>query len=348
MHNSVFFKSVINSNSIFDSMGLLGHFLNETIGCEQICLFLMEDSQRQEPAAYSYNMLQVDTGQLQQLAVKAEFFERIPDGRPLRLDDTIDGISLAETSFHTIYPFHIKRNATYGTLLLCFQSQRSLTPEELQICRMNKLHMDQLIDKIYFRKQFLKEQSYESLFNTLRMKDSFTVDHCYNVAFYSSLLGEKLGLCPSELEQLKLAALLHDIGKLAIPDHILMKPGRLTDDEFDVIRQHPAIGYQLLKDLPEVKDILPIVRWHHERIDGGGYPDGLKGDEIPLLVRIVSLADAFDAMTSTRVYRSTLHVEEVRKQLITNVNTQFDEQLVMLFLEIIDEQMTMRTISTGE
>lgn len=329
-------------------MGLLGHFLKETIGCEQICLFLMEDSQRQEPAAYTFNMLQADTKQLQQLTVQADFFKRVPDGRPLRQDDTIDGISLAGTSFYTIYPFHIKRKSTYGTLLLCFQSQRSLTPEELQICRINKLHMEQLIDKIYFRKQYLKEQSYESLFNTLRMKDSFTVDHCYNVAFYSLLLGEKLGLSSSELELLKVAALLHDIGKLAIPDHILMKPGRLTDEEFDVIRQHPAIGYELLKDLPEVKNILPIVRWHHERIDGKGYPDGLKGEEIPFLVRIVSLADAFDAMTSTRVYRSSLHVDEVRKQLVMNANTQFDEQLVKLFLAIIDEQMTMRTLTLGE
>ncbi|GLX67976.1 HD-GYP domain-containing protein [Paenibacillus glycanilyticus] len=348
MQNSVFFKSVINSNSIFDSMGLLGHFLKESIGCEQICLVLMEDTQRQEPVAYSYNMLQVDSNQLQELAVQADFFERIPDGRPLRQDDKIDGISIAETSFHTIYPFHIKRNATNGTLLLCFQSQRSLTSEELQICRINKLHMDQLIDKIYFRKQFLKEQSYESLFNTLRMKDSFTVDHCYNVAFYSSLLGERIGLNPSELELLKVAALLHDIGKLAIPDHILMKPGRLSDEEFDVIRQHPAIGYELLKDLPEVKEILPIVRWHHERVDGRGYPDGLHGNEIPFLVRIVSIADAFDAMTSTRVYRSSLHVDEVRKQLITNANTQFDEQLVKLFLDIIDEQMTMSPLTKGE
>ncbi|MGO4106139.1 HD-GYP domain-containing protein [Paenibacillus sp. YAF4_2] len=348
MHNSVFFKSVINSNSLFDSMGLLGQYLKDTIGCEQICLFLMEDSQRQEPAAYSYNMLQFDINQLQQIAVQADFFERIPDGRPLSEDDKLDGACLKETSFHTIYPFHINRNSTNGTLLLCFQSQRSLTSEELQICRIIKLHMDQLVDKIYFRKQFLRQQSYESLFNTLRMKDSFTVDHCYNVAFYSSLLGEKIGISSADLEQLKLAALLHDIGKLAIPDHILMKPGRLTDEEFDVIRQHPAIGYELLKDLPEVNDILPIVRWHHERIDGKGYPDGLKGDEIPFLVRIVSLADAFDAMTSTRVYRSSLHVKEVRKQLVTNANTQFDEQLVHQFLDIIDEQMTMRTLINGE
>jgi putative nucleotidyltransferase with HDIG domain len=305
-------------------MGLLGQYLKDTIGCEQICLFLMEDSQRQEPAAYSYNMLQFDINQLQQIAVQADFFERIPDGRPLSEDDKLDGACLKETSFHTIYPFHINRNSTNGTLLLCFQSQRSLTSEELQICRIIKLHMDQLVDKIYFRKQFLRQQSYESLFNTLRMKDSFTVDHCYNVAFYSSLLGEKVGLSSAELELLKLAALLHDIGKLAIPDHILMKPGRLTDEEFDVIRQHPAIGYELLKDLPEVHDILPIVRWHHERIDGKGYPDGLKGDEIPFLVRIVSLADAFDAMTSTRVYRFSLFFKELRKLLVTIANTNFD------------------------
>ena len=110
---------------------------------------------------------------------------------------------------------------------------------------------------------------------------------------------------------MKLGALLHDIGKIAIPDHILMKPGRLSDEEFIVIRQHPVIGYELLKDLPDVEHLLPIVKWHHERMDGRGYPDNLQGEEIPLLVRIVSIADAFDAMTSTRVYRDSLHVHEV-------------------------------------
>ncbi|WP_237163218.1 HD-GYP domain-containing protein [Paenibacillus sp. BIHB 4019] len=201
--------------------------------------------------------------------------------------------------------------------------------------------MEQLIEKIYFRKQVLKQQSYENLVNTLRMKDGFTLNHCYNVAFYASLLGAKVGVDAEQLEQLKISALLHDIGKIAIPDSILLKPDRLTDEEFSVIKQHPAIGYELLKDLPDVQKILPVVRWHHERIDGSGYPDGLSGDDIPLLVRIVSLADAFDAMTSTRVYRHSLPVFEVRRQLEINVGKQFDGLLVQAFLQMLDDHMIM-------
>ncbi|WP_158453699.1 HD-GYP domain-containing protein [Paenibacillus beijingensis] len=314
-----------------------------SIGCEHICLLLMNDTQSHKPASYSFNIHETDVSRFKQIASKTDFFSNVPEGICFDVGKTVEPVRsvLSLTAFHSIYPFHINRNSAYGALIFCFRSERRLTEDQLRICRIIKIHMEQLIEKIHFRKQVLKQQSYETLFNTLRMKDSFTVSHCYNVAFYSALLGSKAGVSETELEQLKLAALLHDIGKIAIPDSILLKPDRLTDEEFDVIRQHPIVGYELLKDLPDVKSILPIVRWHHERIDGLGYPDGLSGDSIPLLVRIVSLADAFDAMTSTRVYRDSLSVHEVRKQLLINANKQFDEHLVRIFLDTIDEYMIM-------
>lgn len=343
MQNSVFFKSVINSDSILDSIGLLGQYLETLIGCQHICLLLPHDNGRNKLIPYSFKINQADLKLLQQMAIDTDLFSDMSSGMHLciTMSSAKPAIKLLSmTTFQSLYTFHLNRSV-YGAILLCFRSPVQLTDEQLHICQMVTMQMEQLIEKIYFRKQVLKQQSYENLVNTLRMKDGFTLNHCYNVAFYASLLGAKVGVDAEQLEQLKISALLHDIGKIAIPDSILLKPGRLTDDEFSVIKQHPAIGYELLKDLPDVQKILPVVRWHHERIDGSGYPDGLSGDDIPLLVRIVSLADAFDAMTSTRVYRHSLPVFEVRRQLEINGGKQFDGQLVQAFLQMLDDHMIM-------
>ncbi len=343
MQNSLFFKNVINSDSIFESIGQLSDIAKKTIGCEHISLFLIDEKHQSTPASYSVNISTAVMDQLQQIVLQTQFFIRNPDGIRLSVHKAESHLKnyLIMSKYECIYGFHIKHGSSYGALLFSFPSDIQLTEDQLQLCNLIKLHMEQLIKKIQFRRQVLKQKAYENLFNTLRVKDSFTVDHCYNVAFYSTLLGAKAGVSEAELERLKLGALLHDIGKIAIPDHILMKPGRLSDEEFNVIRQHPVIGYELLKDLPDVEHLLPIVKWHHERMDGRGYPDNLQGEEIPLLVRIVSIADAFDAMTSTRVYRDSLHVHEVREQLLIHAGKQFDDELVRIFLSIIDEQMQM-------
>lgn len=343
MQNSLFFKNVINSDSIFESIGQLNDIAKKSIGCEHISLFLMDEKHQITPASYSVNISTAVMEQLKYIVLQTQFFSQMPEGSRLSVYEA-DGMLrdyLLKSRYECIYGFHIKHGPSYGALLFSFPSDIQLKDDQLQLCNLIKLHMEQLIKKIQFRKQVLKQQAYESLFNTLRVKDSFTVDHCYNVAFYSTLLGAKAGVTETELETLKLGALLHDVGKLAIPDHILMKPGRLTDEEFNVIRQHPVIGFELLKELQDVEHLLPMVRWHHERMDGRGYPDQLSGSDIPYLVRIVSIADAFDAMTSTRVYRNSLHVHEVREQLLTHAGKQFDEKLVRIFLSIIDEQMQM-------
>ncbi|MGG1520033.1 HD-GYP domain-containing protein [Paenibacillus oryzisoli] len=344
MQNSLFFKNVINADSIFESIGQLSDFAKTAIGCESISLFLIEEPGQITPTSYSVNMSTAVMEELQEVVIRTDYFAGEMEGTPFMLAQA-NGIvkaCLLKSKLACLYGFHIQHGHAYGALLFAFQSPTLLSEEQLQLCKLSELHMEQSIRKIQFRKQVLKQQAYETLFNTLRVKDSFTVDHCYNVAFYSTLLGGRIGLSEAELERLKLGALLHDVGKIAIPDHILRKPDRLTEAEFNVIRQHPDYGYELLKDLPGVEHFLPMVRWHHERIDGRGYPDGLSGDEIPLLVRIVSLADAFDAMTSTRVYRNSLHVHEVREQLQTHAGKQFDDKLVPIFLRILDEQMYIR------
>lgn len=164
------------------------------------------------------------------------------------------------------------------------------------------------------------EENLESVVHCLvravEAKDPYTAGHSERVAEYSVRIGKYLGLGAFELRILQLGALVHDVGKIGIPDDVLGKPDRLTEEEFEIIKTHPVVGEDILKRFQLFKDCLPIVRWHHERLNGTGYPDALKGDEIPFLVRISAVADAFDAMTSNRAYRAGMPTEKAVRILI--------------------------------
>ncbi|MGV8145018.1 MAG: HD-GYP domain-containing protein [Alkaliphilus sp.] len=153
---------------------------------------------------------------------------------------------------------------------------------------------------------------------------------------YSIMIGEKIGLSLHDLKSLQYGSILHDIGKIGISDEILLKNGTLTEEEYELIKTHPANGESFINSLKFLEEILPIVRNHHERIDGKGYPDSLIGDDIPFLARIVAIADAYDAMTSERPYRSALTKERAIEELIDNSDTQFDSDLVQKFIECIN------------
>ena len=142
-----------------------------------------------------------------------------------------------------------------------------------------------------------------ALARTLEAKSVYTQGHSERVGRYAVALAENLGLSAGEIDILHRGAALHDIGKIGVPDSILDKPGELTDEEYEVVKQHPMQGIRILEPLRSVRVLLPLVRWHHERMDGRGYPDGLSGDAIPVLVRILSVADVYDALTSDRPYR---------------------------------------------
>jgi putative nucleotidyltransferase with HDIG domain len=170
---------------------------------------------------------------------------------------------------------------------------------------------DLLYIKLYYRnKAGLKlSQLMGILFalaKALEARDDNTSSHSLNVTKYSMLLGEHLGLDSEELRALSQGALLHDLGKIGIPDNILKKPGNLDDSEFEIIKKHPTMTTEILDSLETSDHFAAIARYHHERWDGTGYPDGLNGENIPLLARIVSIADAWDAMTSNRVYRDAM------------------------------------------
>ena len=183
----------------------------------------------------------------------------------------------------------------------------------------------------------LSLQMMQTLSTTIEAKDEYTRGHSFRVAEYAALIAAELGWSPEEIQQLKHAAYLHDIGKIGIPDQILNKPSKLTEDEYNLIKQHPVIGAEILKDITFIPHIIEVARNHHERYDGNGYPDGLGGTDIPIHARIVSMADSYDAMSSRRIYRNALPQEMIRDEIVKNRGKQFDPQITDIFLQLMDE-----------
>jgi len=186
----------------------------------------------------------------------------------------------------------------------------------------------------------LDETSATSTFNVLEglilavdTKDRYTKRHSEDVARYAMFLASRLGLDADELRVIQTAGLLHDVGKIGIPDHILRKPGKLTAAEFDIVKQHVALGDMIVRDLPDLDQVRAGIRHHHERWDGGGYLERLEGEDIPLIARILAVADAFSAMTTTRPYRKALGLREALNRLGDAAGTQLEERLVVAFVD---------------
>jgi len=173
---------------------------------------------------------------------------------------------------------------------------------------------------------------------TMFAKSEETEEHTERLADYVRRMGQWLNLGQSQMDNLMLLSLLHDIGKIGIPEHILHKPGKLTDEEWIIMRKHTEIGYRIALASPELHTIAPYILTHHERWDGNGYPNGVKGDDIPLLARILSIVDAFDAMTQDRVYRRGMDTEDAIKELRRCAGSQFDPTLVDLFIQHVLNQ----------
>ena len=175
--------------------------------------------------------------------------------------------------------------------------------------------------------------------NTVGAKDHYTKEHSDRVAKYAEMFGTYLGLEENELKTLILAADFHDIGKIGISDAVLLKAGKLTDEEYTKIKLHPIISVNILSSSETFKDAIPPIRHHHERIDGRGYPDGLKGEKIPKLARILSICDTFDAITSVRVYRGQMTVNDALAEISKVKGTQLDTEYCEKFIKFISEKI---------
>jgi putative nucleotidyltransferase with HDIG domain len=182
------------------------------------------------------------------------------------------------------------------------------------------------------RRTFLS--AIESLARTIEERDEYTAGHSMRVRRYALALAKEVGLTQRDLRQLSLAARLHDIGKVAVPETILNKTGALTAEEERVIREHPVIGERILTPIIRNRAVLTAIRGHHERIDGLGYPDGLTGEKVPLLARMIAVPDVFDALTSSRAYRQAMSLGEALDVLCQGAGTHFDAELVRAFLPL--------------
>ncbi|UCE19756.1 MAG: response regulator [Gemmatimonadota bacterium] len=218
--------------------------------------------------------------------------------------------------------------------------------ERRQLLIENKEYHDRLEEKVQEKTSELVEKNtqlrllflntIQSLVQTLEAKDKYTEGHSRRVAEMSSLMAKRLRFSDEDVEKLRLAGILHDIGKIGVREACLNKPGTLTEAESEEIKQHPLISERILTPIEELQEILADIRHHHERYDGNGYPHGLRGVDIPLGARILAVADSYDAMTSDRPYRPALTADKALDELEVNAGKQFDPQLIKVFIELYD------------
>jgi HD-GYP domain-containing protein (c-di-GMP phosphodiesterase class II) len=177
----------------------------------------------------------------------------------------------------------------------------------------------------------------KSLAAAIDGKDPYTRGHSERVSRFSVAIAERLGLSDEEVEKIRISAVLHDVGKIGIDDVVLKKPAALTDEEYEIMKTHPQKGYKIMSQIPGIKEFLPGMYMHHEMVNGQGYPQGLKGDEIPLMARIVSVADTFDAMTTDRPYQKAMEFNAAVERLKTFVGTRYDARVVQAFVDACEE-----------
>ena len=226
---------------------------------------------------------------------------------------------------------YCEKSDKFDQLLLLIESGIKSIAQMNQIKKINEELSDtyEKLEQAYL-------ESIQTLRYTVEAKDTYTRGHSDRVSEFSVLIGKHLKLPEADLDTLRVGGLFHDIGKIGVPDSIIQKESRLTDDEYSQIKQHPNIGIHILSHAKIFQNILPIVEHHHERYDGNGYPSKLAGENIPYLARITSIADSFDAMSSRRSYRESLPLDIIKEEFRKNRGTQFDPNLTDIFLDILE------------
>lgn len=258
-----------------------------------------------------------------------EFFKRISEKYPHIIKILLTGHSNVDILVEAINECHL-----FQYILKPFE------PEQLCMIVENGIKKYELSSSKTQILQDLSELFYKtikSIAQALDAKDPYTHGHSMRVTLYSLALARPLNLSDELLEEIEITGLLHDIGKIAIPEKILLKPGKLTDEEFEIIKTHPELGEKLVEGIEKLRVISNWLKSHHEKYNGSGYPEGLKGEEIPLSSRIIAIADTYDAMTSSRSYRSALSHQQAISEVQRCAGTQFDPKLAEIFVNISDE-----------
>ena len=200
---------------------------------------------------------------------------------------------------------------------------------------INKAQLYTDLDDLFF-------STIKAIAESIEFKDPYTRGHCERIRRFSVMVAQEMKLSPDDIKDLEIAALLHDLGKIGVPESILKKAEKLNDEDWKIIKKHPSMGAEILSSIKQFRSIVPIVRHHHERIDGKGYPDSLKADQIPLKSKIIAVCDAFDAMTSERAYRRGVSDEEAIEELKRNVGSQFDGSCVEAFVTVYNRDFVVK------
>ena len=297
--------------------------------------------------------LKSDMGRLVKTVVKGNTLRKREDIFSLIQYKSSIALQERQSCFMDKYTFNLSKKGQYdisvmimplisqsqdvGVIALLRENSCAYTLQDMQLLSIFASHAANAFQnaKMYSKLQDLNKDIIRSYARAVEAKDFYTRGHSDRVASYAVHLGIKVELTDDELERLYIGGVLHDIGKIGVPDHILNKPDKLTDDEFDVIKRHPVIGREILNQVYSLKDIIPLVYYHHERLDGTGYPEGLRGEEISPLVRILSVADIFEALTSDRAYRQALPLDKVEKIMFSMAGTHLDSDLVEMWFKLV-------------
>ncbi len=225
----------------------------------------------------------------------------------------------------------VERRKEKNELLSTCVAMEEILRESYENLRLQRLQEAQLF-----------QQTVEALHDTVDAKDSYTGEHSRRVAEYARMLASRMGKREKEQEEIYRAALLHDVGKIRVPESVILKPDKLTEEEYALIKMHPVTGYHILQKISYDKLLAVGAGYHHERYDGKGYPHGLRGEHIPEMGRIIGVADAYDAMTSNRSYRNILPQDTVRREIAKGRGKQFDPAVADMMLQMIDEDKEYR------
>jgi putative nucleotidyltransferase with HDIG domain len=269
-------------------------------------------------------------------------------GRSYLLDQfTLRQSNFNATFFPNGFPYSIMAvpldlpHKRVGVVALVREEKSTIYREqELQLLGVFASHTASALQNshLYSRLRTMNEDVIRSFAQAVEAKDCYTRGHSERVAEYACRLARAIGLDGKEIERLHIAGMLHDIGKIGIPDHILNKPGALTEEEYEHMKRHSVMGREILGQVGAMQDVTTLIYHHHERMDGQGYPDGLVGDQIPFLARIICLADSYEAMTSNRSYRNSLPLEKVMSTLEQGAGTQWDKDLTVAWMSIVERE----------
>jgi HD-GYP domain-containing protein (c-di-GMP phosphodiesterase class II) len=256
----------------------------------------------------------------------------------------VDRAALVPTARSALFLPLVDQQRVLGSLIFSAARANAYSGELFGIGRLLALQVTSAVRNALLLEEVDGSESVIlSLALAIEAKDSYTQGHCQRLAQYAEQLGQVVGFAEAHLVNLRMAAILHDVGKIAVPEAILNKLGALTLEEYHIMQQHPVVGEMICQPLRSVRAILPAIRHHHERWDGTGYPDRLAGEAIPLDARIIAIVDTFDAMTSDRPYRRGMPVEQALRILRENRGPQWDPVLVETFIQLILKNSRLRT-----